>query len=29
MFLQLNHKKLDVYQSIRELTKEVYILSSI
>ena len=27
--MQLNHKKLDVYQSIRELTKEVYILSSI
>lgn len=28
MFLKLNHKNLDVYQAIRELTKVVYGLSS-
>lgn len=28
MFLQLNHKKLDVYQAVRELAKMVYVLSN-
>ena len=27
MFIKLNHKSLDVYKAIRELTKEVYALS--
>jgi four helix bundle protein len=27
MFIQLNHKSLDVYQSARELVKEVYTVS--
>lgn len=27
MFIQLNHKKLDVYKAVRELVKEVYKIS--
>src|SRR6266496_769326 len=27
MFIKLNHKSLEVYKAIRELTKEVYALS--
>jgi len=27
MFIKLNHQSLDVYQAVRELTKEIYLVS--
>ena len=28
MFIKLNHQSLDVYKAVRELTKEVYYVST-